>query len=49
MTTDSYLKGLRGSHNRTTEYVSAIGVKRMSQSSFDREVTELKKRLSKVT
>ena len=45
---DSHLKGSRGSHNRTREDANAIGVKRMSQSSLDREVTKLKKRLSKM-
>ena len=46
---DNHLKGSRGSHNRTREDARANGVKRMSQSKFDREVVELKERLSKVT
>ena len=48
MIVDSHLKGSKGSHNRTREDARANGVKRMSQSKFDREVTELKKGLSKV-
>ena len=47
--TENHLKGSRGSHNRTREDARANGVKRMSQSKFDREVVELKERLSKVT
>ena len=47
--TEIHLKGSRGSHNRTREDVRSVGVRRMSQRKFDREVTELKKRLSKVT
>ena len=47
--TESHLKGSRGSHNRTREDAIAMGVKRMSQSKFDREVVELRERLSKVT
>ena len=46
--TEIHLKGSRGSHNRTREDAKASGVKRMSQNNFDREVTELKKGLSKV-
>ena len=46
---DSHLKGSRGSHNRVKEDSSAFGVKRMSQSKYEREVIELKKRRSKVT
>ena len=46
--TESHLKGSKGSHCRTKEDTIASGVKRMSQSEFDREVTELKKELSKV-
>ena len=49
MNIEIYLNGSRGIHNRTREYSSAIGVKRMSQRIFDKEVNELKKRLSKVT
>ena len=49
MATESHLKGSRGSHNRTRKDARANGVKKMSQSKFDKEVTELKKRLSKVT
>ena len=47
--TESHLKGSRGSHNRTREDARENGVKRMSQRKFDREVVELKERLSKVT
>ena len=43
-----HLKGSKGSHSRTREDARASGVKMMSQSSFDREFTELKKGLSKV-
>ena len=46
--TESHLKGLRGSHNRTSEYARPNSVKRISQRELDKEVTELKKRLSKV-
>ena len=46
--TEIHLKGSRGSHNRTREYARENGVKRMSQRKFDREVAELKERLSKV-
>ena len=46
---DSHLKGSRGSHNRVKEDASAFGVKRMSQSNFDREITDMKQRLSIVT
>jgi len=49
MTTDTHLKGSRGSHNWTREDARENDVKRMSQRRFDREVTELKERLSKVT
>ena len=49
VTTESHLKGSRGSHNRVMEDANAVGVKRMSQSKFDREITELKERLSVVT
>ena len=48
MATESHLKGSKGSHNRTKEDARASDVKRMSQSKFDREVTELKERLSKL-
>ena len=44
-----HLKGLKGSCNRTKKDASAIGVKRMIQRNFDKEVTKLKKRISKVT
>ena len=37
---DSHLKGSRGSHDRVKEDVNAVGFKRMSQSKFDREITE---------
>ena len=47
--TESHLKGSRGSHNRVKEDVNAVDVKRMSQSKIDREITELKERLSIVT
>ena len=47
--TEIHLKGSRGSNNRTREDAKANGVKRMSQSEFDREVAKLKERLSKVT
>ena len=47
--TKIHLKGSKGSHGRTKKDARASGVKRISQSKFDREVTELKKRLSKVT
>ena len=47
--TEIHLKGSRGSHNRTKEDTRAMGVKRMSQSKSDREVAELKERLSKLT
>ena len=46
--TGSHLKGSKESHSRTRDDARASGVKRMSQRIFDREVTELKKRLSKV-
>ena len=46
--TKSHLKGSKGSHHRTKEDSRASGVKRMSQSEFDREVTEMKKGFSKV-
>ena len=46
--TKIHLKGSKGSHGRTKKYSRASGVKRMSQSEFDREVTELKKGISKV-
>ena len=46
---DSHLKGSRGSHNRTREDARENGVKRTGKRKFDREVTKLKKRLSKVT
>ena len=49
MATESHLKGSKGSHNRTREDPRASDVKMMSQSEFEREVTELKKGLSKVT
>ena len=39
--TGSHLKGSKGSHSRTKEDAIANGVKRMSQSEFDREVTEI--------
>ena len=47
--TKSHLKGSKGSRNSTRKDTKASGVKRMSKISFDREVTKLKKRLSKVT
>ena len=47
--TEIHRKGSRGSQNRTREYARSNGVKRMSQIKFDREVVELKERLSKVT
>ena len=47
--TKIHLKGSKGSHSRTKEDARANGVKRMSQSKFDKEVVELKERLSKVT
>ena len=47
--TKSHLKGSRGSYNRPREDARANGVKRMNQRKFDREVAELKERLSKVT
>ena len=46
--TEIHLKGSKGSHNSTRKDTKASGVKRMSQINFDREVTELKKRLSEV-
>ena len=46
--TESHLKGSKRSHSRIREYFRENGFKRMSQIKFDREVTELKKRLSKV-
>ena len=49
VTTESHLKGSKGNHSRTKEDARASGVKRMSQSEFDREVIELKKGLSKLT
>ena len=48
VTTEIHLKGSKGSHSGTKEDSREIGVKRMSQREFDREVTELKKGLSKV-
>ena len=47
--TESRLKGSKGSHSRKREHARENGVKRMGQSIFDKEVIELKKRLSKVT
>ena len=47
--TEIHLKVSKGSHSRTREDARTSGVKRMIQSSFHREITELKKRLSKVT
>ena len=46
---ENHLNGSRGSRNRAKEYASVVGVKRMSQSKIDREITELKERLSIVT
>ena len=46
---ENHLKGSIGSHNRTREDARENGVKRMSQSKFDREVVELEERLSKMT
>ena len=49
MIVDSHPKGSKGSHSRTKEDARANGVEKMSQSKFDREVAELKEKLSKVT
>lgn len=49
VSTEIHIKGSRGSHNRPREDARENGVKRMIQAKFDREVTELKKRLSEVT
>ena len=46
---DSHLKGSRGSHNRVKYDANAVGVRGVSQSKFDRELIELKERLSLVT
>ena len=46
--TKSHLKGSKRNRSKTKEDTKASGVKRMSQSEFDREVTELKKGISKV-
>ena len=48
MATEIHLKGSKGSHSRTKEDATTSTVKRMIQSSFDKEVTKLKKGLSKV-
>ena len=46
---DNHLRGSRGSHDRVKKDGSVVGVKRMSQSKINREITKLKERLSIVT
>ena len=46
---DGHLKGSRGIHNRVKKDSSAVDIKRISQSKFDIEITELKERISIVT
>ena len=45
MTIDIHIKGSRASHNRGKEYTSAIGIKRMSDEEFDREMGNMKANL----
>jgi len=48
MTVNSHIKGSKGSHDRLKEDASTVGIKGVCQKEFDKEVIEIKERLSKM-
>jgi len=46
VTTDDHLKGSERSHNQKKENARVVGIKRMSDEEYEREMAELKVHLS---